>query len=32
MIEIMSVTDETYHHKLREFRDEQARKILETEI
>jgi 5-(carboxyamino)imidazole ribonucleotide mutase len=31
-IEIMSVTDETYHHKLREFRDEQARKILETEI
>lgn len=31
-IEIMGVTDETYHHKLRAFREEQARKILETEI
>lgn len=31
-IEIMGVTDETIHQKLRDFRDEQARKILETEI
>ncbi|MDE5645694.1 MAG: 5-(carboxyamino)imidazole ribonucleotide mutase [Muribaculaceae bacterium] len=31
-IEIMGVTDESLHHKLREFRAEQARKILETEI
>lgn len=31
-IEIMGVTDENLHHKIRSFRDEQARKILETEI
>ncbi len=31
-IEIMGVTDENLHHKIRAFRDEQARKILETEI
>lgn len=31
-IEIMAVTDESLHVKLREFRAEQARKILETEI
>lgn len=31
-IEIMGVTDETMHEKLRAFREEQARKILETEI
>ena len=31
-IEIMGVTDENMHRKLREFREEQARKILETEI
>lgn len=31
-IEIMAVTDENLHHKIRAFRDEQARKILETEI
>ena len=31
-IEIMGVTDETLHQKLRDFRAEQARKILETEI
>lgn len=31
-IEIMGVTDESLHLKLREFRDEQARKILATEI
>lgn len=31
-IEIMGVTDETIHQKLRDFRNEQARKILETEI
>jgi 5-(carboxyamino)imidazole ribonucleotide mutase len=31
-IEIMGVTDEPLHRKLREFRAEQARKILETEI
>lgn len=31
-IEIMGVTDETLHQKLKEFRAEQARKILETEI
>lgn len=31
-IEIMGVTDEALHQKLREFRQEQARKILETEI
>lgn len=31
-IEIMGVTDESLHQKLRDFRAEQARKILETEI
>lgn len=31
-IEIMGVTDGTLHQKLRDFRAEQARKILETEI
>lgn len=31
-IEIMGVTDESLHQKLKEFRAEQARKILETEI
>lgn len=31
-IEIMGVTDETLHQKLRDFRAEQARKIIETEI
>lgn len=31
-IEIMGVTDENLHHKIRAFRDEQARKILKTEI
>lgn len=31
-IEIMGVTDEALHQKLRDFRAEQARKILETEI
>lgn len=31
-IEIMAVTDEPLHIKLREFRQEQARKIIETEI
>lgn len=31
-IEIMGVTDESLHRKLREYRDEQARKILATEI
>ncbi|MBS7346986.1 MAG: 5-(carboxyamino)imidazole ribonucleotide mutase [Muribaculaceae bacterium] len=30
--EILSVTDENIHRKLREFREEQERKILSTEI
>lgn len=31
-IEIMAVTDEELHRKLLDFRHEQERKILETEI
>lgn len=31
-IEIMAVTDESLQQKLRDFRDKQARKILDTEI
>ncbi len=31
-VEIMAVTDKGLQEKLREFREEQARKILETEI
>lgn len=31
-IEMMAITDDELHHKMKAFREEQARKILETEI
>lgn len=31
-IQMMAITDDELHHKMKAFREEQARKILETEI